>query len=248
VLELKGIAGGWGAAEIIAGVDLAIGAGEAVALLGPNGAGKSSLMAAITATLPVRRGGIRFDGRDVSRAASHRLVAAGIALVPEGRQIFAPFTVRDNLRLGAIARSGRGNFAERLATVFGLFPRLAERERQRAGTMSGGEQQMLAIGRALMSAPKLLLLDEPFLGLAPLIVEEIIAALRRLQRDGLTMLLVEQKLDIALACTSRAYIMLKGRIVLAEASDALTRRADLPDLYFALSSQQRPSGRIDDAS
>jgi branched-chain amino acid transport system ATP-binding protein len=248
MLELAGIAGGWGAAEILGGVDLAVAAGESVALLGPNGAGKSSLMAAITATLPVRRGILRFDGQDFSRAASHRLVAAGVALAPEGRQIFAPFTVRDNLRLGAIALNGRAGIAERFATVFGLFPRLAERERQLAGTMSGGEQQMLAIGRALMSAPKLLLLDEPFLGLAPLIVEEIIAALRRLQDDGLTMLLVEQKLDIALGCTSRAYVMLKGRIVLAEASAALTRRADLPDLYFSLSSQQRSAGRIDHAS
>ncbi len=144
----------------------------------------------------------------------HNLVATGMALVPEGRLIFTPFTVRDNLRLGAIALSRRGSLAERHDYVFGLFPRLAERAGQRAGTLSGGEQQMLAIGRALMSRPTMLLLDEPFLGLAPMIVNEIVAALRKLQRDGLTILLVEQKLDIALTCTTRAYVMLKGALVL----------------------------------
>jgi branched-chain amino acid transport system ATP-binding protein len=155
--------------------------------------------------------------------------------VPEGRLIFAPFTVRDNLRLGAIALSGRGSLAERHDYVFGLFPRLAERASQRAGTLSGGEQQMLAIGRALMSKPTLLLLDEPFLGLAPMMVSEIVAALRKLQRDGLTILLVEQKLDIALTCTTRAYVMLKGAVVLESSTHDLAQRPDLHDLYFKLS-------------
>ena len=158
-----------------------------------------------------------------------------MALVPEGRQIFTPFTVRDNLRLGAIALSGRGSLSERHDYVLDLFPRLAERANQRAGTMSGGEQQMLAIGRALMCRPTLLLLDEPFLGLAPKVVEEIVAALQKLQRDGLTILLVEQKLDIALRCASRAYVMLKGRLVLESTTRELSQRTDLHDLYFKLS-------------
>jgi branched-chain amino acid transport system ATP-binding protein len=235
MLEATNLSGGYNRAEILRGVTLRVDKGEAVALLGPNGAGKSTLMAAVTATLPRRSGTIRFDGRDVTHAASHDLVAAGLALVPEGRQLFVPFTVRDNLRLGAIALSGRSSMAERYDTVFGLFPRLAERAGQRAGTMSGGEQQMLAIGRALMSKPTMLLLDEPFLGLAPRIVEEIIDALKKLQRNGLTIMLVEQKLDIALACTSRAYVMLKGEIVLESTSQRLARRDDLHDLYFKLS-------------
>jgi branched-chain amino acid transport system ATP-binding protein len=209
-----------------------------VSLLGPNGAGKSTLMAALTATLPRRSGVLRLAGRDMSRAGSHELVAAGLALVPEGRQIFTPFSVRDNLRLGAVALGARDGLQQRYDYVLALFPRLAERLTQRAGTMSGGEQQMLAIGRALMSKPTVLLLDEPFLGLAPRIVEEITTALRQLQRDGLTILLVEQKLDIALACSTRAYVMLKGRIVLEQTTPELARRADLQDLYFSLSAHQ----------
>ncbi len=235
MLEIADMTGGYRRADVLDHVTLQIAQGEAVALLGPNGAGKSTLMAAITATLPRRAGTLRLAGRDLSAAASHDLVAAGMALVPEGRQIFAPFTVRDNLRLGAIALSGRSALSERYEYVFNLFPRLAERAGQRAGTMSGGEQQMLAIGRALMCRPGLLLLDEPFLGLAPRIVEEILAALQTLQRDGLTILLVEQKLDLALTCASRAYVMLKGRVVLESTTHDLARRQDLHDLYFKLS-------------
>ena len=234
MLEIDDFTGGYGRANVIEDVLLHVKRAEAVALLGPNGAGKSTLMAALTATLPRRAGVLRLGGRDFSSAASHVLVAAGLALVPEGRQIFAPFTVRDNLRLGAIALSGRCSLSQRFDYVFGLFPRLAERIGQQAGTMSGGEQQMLAIGRALMSQPSVLLLDEPFLGLAPMIVEEIIAALATLQRDGLAILLVEQKLDFALRCTGRVYVMLKGRIALEAASRDLGQRPDLHDLYFAL--------------
>jgi branched-chain amino acid transport system ATP-binding protein len=235
VLEASNISGGYGRADVLENVSLNVAQGEAVGLLGPNGAGKSTLMAALTATLPRRTGTLRLDGRDLSRARSHDLVATGMALVPEGRLIFTPFTVRDNLRLGAIALSGRGSLPERYEYVFSLFPRLSERAGQRAGTLSGGEQQMLAIGRALMSKPAMLLLDEPFLGLAPMIVGEIVAALRKLQRDGLTILLVEQKLDIALTCTTRAYVMLKGALALESSTRELAQRPDLHDLYFKLS-------------
>jgi branched-chain amino acid transport system ATP-binding protein len=235
VLDVRNMTGGYGRADVLEHVSLNVAQGEAVALLGPNGAGKSTLMGALTATLPRRDGTLQLAGRDLSRAQSHDLVAAGMALVPEGRLIFTPFTVRDNLRLGAIALSRRGSLTERYDYVFGLFPRLAERAGQRAGTLSGGEQQMLAIGRALMSKPRMLLLDEPFLGLAPMIVAEIVAALRKLQRDGLTILLVEQKLDIALTCTSRAYVLLKGSLVLESSTRDLAQRQDLHDLYFKLS-------------
>ena len=235
MLELTDVRGGYGPLNILNHVALRVERGEAVALLGPNGAGKSTLMAAITATLPRRSGLFRFAGKDVSRMASHGLAMGGLTLVPEGRQIFAPFTVRDNLRLGTIALGGRGKASERYDYVFSLFPKLAERIGQTAGTISGGEQQMLAIGRALMSKPAMLLLDEPFLGLAPKVIEEIAGALKKLQSDGLTILLVEQKLDIALRCTIRAYVMLKGKIVLESTSDALSRRIDLNNLYFKLS-------------
>jgi branched-chain amino acid transport system ATP-binding protein len=233
MLELSKICGGYGSGDVLGDVDLNIERCEQVGLIGPNGAGKSTLMAAITATLPQRRGAIRLDGRNLSGATSHEVAAAGLALVPEGRLIFAPFSVRDNLRLGAIALNGRDDLAGRFRYVYDLFPTLATRAQQRAGTMSGGEQQMLAIGRALMSKPSLLLLDEPFLGLAPLIVQEITRALRKLQDDGLTILLVEQKLDIVLATTSRVYVMIKGRIAMQEQTPALARRSDLHELYFA---------------
>ena len=235
MFEVSEVSGGYHRAKVLDRVSLRVGAGEAVALLGPNGAGKSTLMAAATATLPRRTGCVRIGAKDFSRSASHELVAAGLALVPEGRQIFTPFTVRENLRLGAIALNNRDRLQARYEYVFGLFPQLEKRLHQRAGTMSGGEQQMLAIGRALMSKPAVLLLDEPFLGLAPQIVEEIIGALKTLQNDGLAILLVEQKLDIALVCTGRAYVMLKGKIVLETTATELSQRSDLPDLYFKLS-------------
>jgi branched-chain amino acid transport system ATP-binding protein len=173
-----------------------------------------------------------FDGRNLGSLPSHSIFATGLVLVPEGRQIFAPLTVLDNLRLGAV-RVGRKWHGERLESVFELFPRLRERRSQIAGTLSGGEQQMLAIGRALMSKPRMLLLDEPFLGLAPLIVEEIWSALQALKQQGLTILLVEQKVDMALEMTARAYVIVKGRITLHESCAELARSEALHEIYFA---------------
>jgi branched-chain amino acid transport system ATP-binding protein len=222
-------------------VSLRVDPGEAVALLGPNGAGKSTLMAAITGSIAKRSGKVLLEEIDLVGKPSHAIVSLGVALVPEGRHVFAPFSVEDNLRLGAIRL--RGDPAERFGFVYRLFPKLKERARQPAGTLSGGEQQMLAIGRALMSAPRLLLLDEPFLGLAPLVVAEIKHALEKLRRDGLTILMVEQKLDIALEFASRAYVLIKGRVVLEEATAALARRPDLSDLYFALATSSPASAR-----
>jgi branched-chain amino acid transport system ATP-binding protein len=232
MLRLSDVRASYGAATVLQGVGLQIDAGETVALLGPNGAGKSTLLAAVTGTIRSRSGSIMFGGAEVVRAPAHRIVASGVRLVPEGRLVFAPFSVEDNLRLGALRL--KGDLRERFDYVYGLFPRLAERRKQPAGTLSGGEQQMLAIGRALMSRPRLLLLDEPFLGLAPLVVVQIRGALEKLRASGLTLLLVEQKLDIALALATRAYVLIKGAVVLHDTTADLARRANLADLYLSL--------------
>jgi branched-chain amino acid transport system ATP-binding protein len=232
MLRVSQLSASYGAAPVLQGVSLHVERSETVTLLGPNGAGKSTLLAAITGTIAQRAGSIQLDGVELAQAKSHAIVGRGVALVPEGRLVFAPFTVEDNLRLGAIRL--KGTLAERYDYVYGLFPRLRERRSQPAGTLSGGEQQMLAIGRALMSAPRLLLLDEPFLGLAPLVVAEIRRALEKLRASGLTLLMVEQKLDIALSFASRAYVLIKGRVALEASTAELARRTDLGDLYFAL--------------
>lgn len=234
MLRIEGVSAGYGAAQVLQGVSLRIEQGETVALLGPNGAGKSTLLAALTGTIRRRAGRAWLEDTDLMRLPSHGIVSAGLALVPEGRLVFGPLSVRDNLRLGALRLGRGGSLAERFEYVYGLFPRLRERESQLAATLSGGEQQMLAVGRALMSAPRMLLLDEPFLGLAPTIVSEIRTALDSLCGEGLTLLLVEQKLDIALDFANRAYVMIKGRIRMERESRELLKMADLGNLYFDL--------------
>jgi branched-chain amino acid transport system ATP-binding protein len=236
MLRLEGISAGYGAIDVITDLELELEEGETVALLGPNGAGKSTLLSAITGTIRRREGVAQMGGRNLMRMMSHEIVTAGVALVPEGRQIFQPLSVRDNLRLGAVRLSRKGGHTldERFSFVFGLFPRLKERQTQQGGTLSGGEQQMLAIGRALMSAPRLLLLDEPFLGLAPMVVREIGTAIAGLRKDGLTILLVEQKLDVALDLARRACVMIKGELKLTDSTENLRHRDDLADLYFSL--------------
>jgi branched-chain amino acid transport system ATP-binding protein len=241
MLRLSELHASYGAAPVLQGISLAVEKGETVALLGPNGAGKSTLLAAITGTIPRRSGTIDFERKNLVEETSHSIVASGVTLVPEGRLVFAPFSVADNLRLGAVRL--QGDAAERFAYVFDLFPRLKERREQPAGTLSGGEQQMLAIGRALMSDPRLLLLDEPFLGLAPLVVSQIEEALGRLRASGLTMLIVEQKLDIALRFASRAYVLIKGKVALEDTTANLARRPDLRELYFALATSSPASAR-----
>jgi len=233
MLTLEGVSAGYGAITVIADLALHVGEGETVALLGPNGAGKSTLTAAIAGALRRRAGTIRFDGIDLVALPPHGVVAAGVVLVPEGRRIFAPLTVGDNLRLGAMRLAGgAGALGRQFDYVFSLFPRLAERRGQIAGTLSGGEQQMLAIGRALMSAPRLLLLDEPFLGLAPMVVHEILAAILGLRAQGLTVLLVEQKIEMALSVADRAYVMVKGSIVREGPSRELLAAGDLGEHYL----------------
>ena len=239
MLELRHVHAGHGAGEVVRGVDIDVARGETVALLGPNGAGKSTLLNALSGTVRVRSGAARMDGVDLLALPSHAIVAHGLTQVPEGRRVFAPLSVHDNLRLGTVRLARRAKqTSTRFDYVYTLFPRLAERRAQLAGTLSGGEQQMLAIGRALMSAPRVLLLDEPFLGLAPLVVMEIRRALDALRGEGLTMLLVEQKLDIALGFASRAYVMIKGAIVLTDTTANLAQRSDLAQLYFDLAQNE----------
>ena len=240
MLELVNLSGGYNRNDTLTGVAISVDRGQTVALLGPNGAGKSTVLAAISGLLPRRSGSITVAGTELITLASHRIVEHGVVQVPEGRRVFSPLSVFDNLRLGAVGLADHSARAigERLDAVYSLFPRLAERRSQLAGTLSGGEQQMVAIGRALMSAPRVLLLDEPFLGLAPRVIDEIRAALDALKHQGLTMLLVEQKLDIALSFSERAYVIIKGRIALEGRCSDLAGRDDLATLYFDLSRQQ----------
>ncbi len=236
MLDIVGLVAGYGHGPVVHDIRLQLGRGETVALLGPNGAGKSTLLAALSGTLRFRQGQVLLDGRDLVALPTHAIVAAGLVQVPEGRRMFAPLSVQDNLLLGTVRLVGRNKstLRQRFDYVYALFPRLAERRWQLAGTLSGGEQQMVAIARALMCSPRVLLLDEPFLGLAPLLVQEIRHALDALRQQGLTMLLVEQKLDIALPFTSTAHVMIKGRLALTQPSAELARRPDLGQLYFDL--------------
>jgi branched-chain amino acid transport system ATP-binding protein len=212
---------GYGDVTAVRAVSLEVRAGEIVALIGSNGAGKTTTLRAISGLLPLRQGTVDLDGRRINGLGSAAIVAAGIAHVPEGRQLFPTMTVQENLELGARTAGGRARRGETLARVFELFPRLSERTRQLAGTLSGGEQQMVAIGRALMARPRLLMLDEPSLGLAPVVVGSIFANLTAINRDGLTILLVEQNVLRALRLSHRAYVLDNGTITLAGPSVTL---------------------------
>mgnify|MGYP000972769459 FL=1 len=228
LLQVAGLRGGYGRTEVLRGVDLAVAEGEIVALLGSNGAGKTTLNNTVCAIVPAWSGRIAFEGRDLARAHYREVVDAGLIQVPEGRRIFPNLDVRENLLLGAYRR-GRARRDANLERVLATFPRLAERLAQKAGTMSGGEQQMLAIGRGLMAEPRLLILDEPSLGLSPLLVEELFALIRRLHEDGLAVLLVEQNVGQSLEIADRAYVLengamrFEGRPAELLASDALRR-------------------------
>ncbi|HEX2884358.1 MAG TPA: ABC transporter ATP-binding protein [Candidatus Limnocylindria bacterium] len=215
MLEVRGIDVFYGDAQALWAVDLHVDEGEIVCIVGPNGAGKSTLVQAIAGLLPVREGYIAVDGVDVSRLPAHRVCDRGVAIVPEGRRIFPGMTVSDNLDLGAYRPDARRRHAEMRRRVLDLFPRLEERSRQLAGSLSGGEQQMLAIGRALMACPRILLLDEPSLGLAPVIVDEVFDVIGEINRTGVAVLLVEQNVQRALEIASRAYLLSEGRVEMA---------------------------------
>jgi branched-chain amino acid transport system ATP-binding protein len=225
VLEVRELDAFYGDARALWGVNLDVGAGETVCVIGPNGAGKSTLVNAIARLHTHTRGRISVDGTDVCGIATHRVCACGVATVPEGRRVFAHMTVHDNLCLGAYRPAARKCYKEQLERVHELFPRLSERSGQLAGTLSGGEQQMVAIARALMARPRLLLLDEPSLGLAPVVIDEVFDALARIGAQGVSILLVEQDVERALGLATRAYLLVEGRVV-AEGLSADLRQSD----------------------
>ncbi|HEV8547199.1 MAG TPA: ABC transporter ATP-binding protein [Candidatus Limnocylindrales bacterium] len=232
MLELDDVHVQYGNIRSLQGVSLRVAEGELVALIGSNGAGKTTTLRTISALLRPSRGTITFEGAEIQRASTDHIVALGISHCPEGRRIFGSLTVRENLVLGAVSRSDRGAAATELEMVFALFPLLKERLNQAGGTLSGGEQQMLAIGRALMSRPRLLLLDEPSLGLAPLLVERIFETIAELKRQGRTILLVEQNVHHALDVADRVYVMETGRITLEGPAAVLRRDPQIERSYL----------------
>jgi len=233
LLSISGLAAGYGATEILRGIDLAVDPGEIVAVLGSNGAGKSTLNRAISGVLRPTRGSIRFAGSAIEQEKPAKIVARGLIHVPEGRAIFPNLSVRENLDLGAYRR-GRPRRETNRDRVFAIFPRLAERTSQYAGSLSGGEQQMLAIGRGLMAEPVLLILDEPSLGLSPLLVDELFALLRRINREGIALLLVEQNVVQSLDVANRAYILENGAVVLEGKPDNVRDDPHLKRAYLGL--------------
>ena len=231
ILKVDNINVYYGAIHAIKGVSFHVDRGEVVTLIGANGAGKSTTLQTISGLLRSRTGSVEFLGENISRLPPHKIVERGLAQVPEGRRIFLQMTVQENLEMGAYTRSGSG-VDEDLEKVFAQFPRLKERRRQVAGTLSGGEQQMLAIGRALMSSPKLLMLDEPSMGLAPILVEQIFDIIRRLHENGTTILLVEQNAQMALSVADRAYVMETGRIGLSGTGRELAESDQVKKAYL----------------
>jgi branched-chain amino acid transport system ATP-binding protein len=233
LLQVEGLAVSYGHIEAVKGIDLAIDAGAITTLVGANGAGKSTTLLALSGLVPKARGRVVFDGEDITKLAPHKVVARGLVQVAEGRATLTTLTVRENLELGAFSvKAGRAQREQDLERIFTMFPRLAERSSGAAGNLSGGEQQMLAIGRALMARPRLLLLDEPSMGLAPLVVQDIFRTLRTLNQGGLSIFLVEQNVKQALRIAQRGYVIETGSIVLADDAQALLGNPRVRDAYL----------------
>ncbi|MHB9028832.1 MAG: ABC transporter ATP-binding protein [Candidatus Latescibacterota bacterium] len=232
MLVIRNLATWYDRVQALKGVTIHISRGEVVCLVGANGSGKTTMLHAISGLLKRTEGEILLEGKPMGSLSAERIVRLGIGHVPEGRRLFAPLSVPDNLRLGAYTRSDRREIKKDMDWVFELFPRLAERRHQAAGTLSGGEQQMLAFGRTLMSRPRMLLLDEPSTGLAPLIIEEIFTVVEQLRQEGKTILLVEQNARLALKTADRGYVLETGRIVLSGTSEELTRSPDVQRAYL----------------
>ncbi|HEY5143877.1 MAG TPA: ABC transporter ATP-binding protein [Solirubrobacteraceae bacterium] len=232
MLEVRGIHTYYGNIEALKGVSLTVEEGEIVTLIGSNGAGKSTTLRSISGLTPARKGAIRFNDTDISAMPPQDIVQLGIAQSPEGRHCFARMTVRENLDLGAYLRKDRDGIEQDMQRIFELFPRLEEREKQKAGTMSGGEQQMLAIGRALMGNPKLLLLDEPSMGIAPILVERIYETIVEINRQGTTILLVEQNANYALEVSARGYVLETGRVAIEDESSSLRENPQVQAAYL----------------
>ncbi len=232
ILELQDVHTYYGSIQALKGITIDVHEGEIVTLIGANGAGKSTTLRSINGLNRPRRGTIHFQGQDITSASSHRIVKMGIAQSPEGRRLFPRMSVLENLQMGAFQRTDKANFPEDLERVYTLFPRLSERKSQHAGTLSGGEQQMCAIGRALMARPKLLMLDEPSMGLAPIFVERIFDIVREINQQGTTILLVEQNALMALDVAKRGYVLETGRIALADDAKALRENEDVRKTYL----------------
>ena len=234
MLELKNVSAGYKGFQALFGVTMSVKAGEAVAVIGANGAGKTTLLRVISGLLPATDGAMGMEGHDLRATPPHRIVETGIAHVPESRRLFPRLTVEENLRMGAFMPSARAQFPDRLAYVYGLFPRLKERRTQLAGTMSGGEQQMCAIARALMSRPKLILLDEPSMGLAPVIVQQVFDLVRQIRSEGYTVLIVEQNVRQVLRVADRAYLLEVGRIETSGTATELLASDRIQKAYMGL--------------
>jgi branched-chain amino acid transport system ATP-binding protein len=232
LLEVDGIDVYYGAVHALKGVSVRAESGEIVTLIGANGAGKTTLLRTISGLIRARSGTVRFEGRDVSKVPPHEIVGLGISQSPEGRMVFANLTVQENLEMGAYRRKDRARIREDFEGMFLLFPRLLERRRQMAGTLSGGEQQMLAIARAMMARPKLLLLDEPSLGIAPILMREIFRTIREINQRGMTVLLVEQNAHLALSIAARGYVLETGHVRLEDAAANLLRNEDVRKAYL----------------
>ncbi len=232
MLEIKNLKVKYGQVEALHGINLKVAEGELVTILGANGAGKSTTLMTISGLVPASEGEIHFEGRRIDTLRSHQVVALGITQSPEGRRVFGPLTVAENLFLGAFTKTDRSATAKRLAWIYDLFPRLFERQTQMAGTLSGGEQQMLAIGRALMSEPRLLLLDEPSLGLAPLLVRSIFQTIRAINQAGVTVILVEQNARAALKLADRGYVLEVGRLVMEGPAAQLLHDPQVQNTYL----------------
>ena len=235
MLRLRNVDAGYGALTVLRRVSLHVSPGEIVTIVGANGAGKTTLLRTVAGLVRARAGEVVFDGQAATRLRTEAIVALGCSLVPEGRQVFAPMEVRENLLLGAhvqVARGNRAQVARDLERVYAMFPILERRQRQLAGTLSGGEQQMLAIGRALMARPKLMMLDEPSMGLAPLVVKDIFGIVRRIAEEGTTVLLVEQNARSALQIATRGYVLETGRIVLQGTAEELLANRDVQRAYL----------------
>ncbi|HYA06638.1 MAG TPA: ABC transporter ATP-binding protein [Xanthobacteraceae bacterium] len=234
LLTVENLEAGYGEVQVLWGLSLKARRGELTAIVGANGVGKTTALRAVAGTIAPWHGRVVFEGEDVTHLPTHRKAARGFALVPEGRQLFSAMSVAENLELGAFTKRAARSYADRLDQVFALFPRLAERRRQRAGTLSGGEQQMVAIARALMSDPDILIIDELSLGLAPVVVYQLLTTLKRLKQAGLTVLLVEQNVHLALALSDYAYVVAEGRIVMEGAPRELAAKPEIRKAYLGL--------------
>ena len=231
-MTIDGVTTAYDKADVLNGVTLTIEPGRITCLLGSNGSGKTTLIRSILGLTPARTGQITFDGQDITRLPTHKVIAAGVACIPEGRKVFPKFTVEENLRLGAYQESSDTVTRQRVDEIYALFPRLAERRAQLAGTMSGGEQAMVSIGRGLMRAPKLLLIDEPSLGLSPRLVQENFRIIKDINARGITVFLVEQNVHQTLAIAHRGYVLSKGRVVASGTPEELAGREEVREAYF----------------